>query len=74
MIGRLFRKEIAKRLGVTPNTIYRWEQRPDCPVRPKRLKRTQELIYEEEDVERYRAWMDELENARKGRGKKAKDQ
>lgn len=61
MPGHLSRKQLAERLGVKPDTIYRWEKRADCPVRPKRLVRTRELLYCEEDVLKYEAWMNKTE-------------
>jgi DNA-binding transcriptional MerR regulator len=54
------RAQVAEALGVCPTTIYRWEKRPDCPIKPKRLKRNGELRYTQADIDALRAWMDEF--------------
>lgn len=62
MTGRLSRAELAKRVGRSPNTIYRWEKRGISPVRPRKVKRTREVIYTEEDAKILLAWMNALED------------
>lgn len=57
------RAQVAEALGVCTTTIYRWEKRADCPIKPKRLKRTGELRYTQEDVDALKAWANELEEA-----------
>jgi transcriptional regulator with XRE-family HTH domain len=61
MSGRLSRAELAARLDVSPNTIWRWEKVGKSPVIPKKVKRTGEVYYTEEDVEILLKWMDEVE-------------
>jgi DNA-binding transcriptional MerR regulator len=51
------RREFAERLGVHPQTIYRWERDGHVPP-PKRLKRTQQCQYTDDDFEIYRKWRD----------------
>lgn len=63
MTGRLSRAELAEKLKVAPNTIYRWEKRGISPVKPKRIIRTKELVYADEDVDIYLKWMDVTEDA-----------
>lgn len=63
MAERLTRAQVAKELGVNPATILRWEKRGISPVTPKRHVRTRQLIYSEEDIPKYRAWMDQTETA-----------
>jgi predicted site-specific integrase-resolvase len=67
MTGRLTRAEVAGRIGVRPITIYRWEKRGISPVTPRRVLRTNELIYSEEDVAALEAWMHRTEPAKIGR-------
>jgi hypothetical protein len=67
MSGRLTRAEIAKRIGVKPLTIYRWEKRGISPVSPRRVLRTNELVYTEEDVATFQDWMNKTEPAIIGR-------
>ena len=57
------RANVAEQLGVCPTTIYRWEKSKNSPVSPKKLKRTGQLRYTQEDVDTLRAWMNELEDA-----------
>jgi transcriptional regulator with XRE-family HTH domain len=57
MSERIKRHELAKRLGVAPNTIYRWEKRGVSPVTPRKLKRTKEVDYAKEDEMTLRDWM-----------------
>jgi DNA-binding transcriptional MerR regulator len=59
----LTRSKVAEQLNVCPTTIYRWEKRTDCPIKPKRLKRNGELRYTQEDVDALRNWMNEFEDA-----------
>ena len=61
MSGRLSRAELAEKLGVRPNTIWRWEKAEKSPVTPHKVKRTGEVFYTNEDVETLRAWMNEEE-------------
>lgn len=63
MTRKLSRKEVAKEIGVSTTTLYRWEKRGISPVTPKRLVRTNELIYTADDVETLRAWMNRTEDA-----------
>lgn len=56
------RKELAERLKVRPNTIWRWEKSGKSPVKPKKLLRTGEVVYSEEDVAAYEKWMYEAES------------
>jgi DNA-binding transcriptional MerR regulator len=63
MAGRLTRAQVAKELGVNPATILRWEKRGVSPVVPKRHVRTRQLIYSEDDIPVYRAWMEKTETA-----------
>jgi hypothetical protein len=43
-------------------TVYRWEKVTKVsPVTPKKLKRTGQLRYSEEDLTILRQWMNELE-------------
>lgn len=53
----LRRKHVAAALGVDPNTIYRWERDGISPVRPRRNRRTGQVIYPQDAVARLRAWM-----------------
>ena len=59
----LTRAEVAKELGICPTTIYRWEASKISPVVPKRLKRSKQLRYTQENVETLREWMNEVEDA-----------
>jgi transcriptional regulator with XRE-family HTH domain len=61
MSGRLSRAELAERLDVSPNTIWRWEKANKSPVTPTKVKRTGEVFYTEEDVEILLKWMNEVE-------------
>ena len=67
MDKQLHRKEVAKELGISEQTLYRWEKEGRSPVTPKRLLRTRELLYQQSDVETLRAWMDRTEEAEIGR-------
>jgi hypothetical protein len=67
LTDRLTRVQVAARIGVKPNTIYRWEKRGVSPVHPHRIKRTNELVYAEEDIETFRAWMNQTVPATVGR-------
>lgn len=57
------RDEVAKQLEVCATTIYRWEKRSDCPIKPKRLKRSKQLRYTQDDIEALKNWANELEEA-----------
>jgi predicted site-specific integrase-resolvase len=67
MADRLTRNDVAKRIGVKPITIYRWEKRGISPVTPHRIIRTNELVYTEEDVAVFETWMNKTEVATIGR-------
>lgn len=62
MTALLTRAQVAEALDVCPTTIYRWERSKVSPVMPKRLKRSGQLRYTPDDVERLRNWMNELED------------
>ena len=66
MDKQLRRREVAKALGISEQTLYRWEKNGRSPVKPKRLVRTRELLYQESDVEKLRAWMNRTEEAEIG--------
>ena len=58
------RAEVAKELGICSTTLYRWEKVSKIsPVTPKKLKRSGQLRYTQEDIQILRAWMNELEDA-----------
>lgn len=59
----LRRADVAKEIGVSPATILRWEKRGISPVTPKRLVRTRQLLYSEDDIPKYREWMNKTEEA-----------
>ena len=61
MSMKFTRADVAKELGVDPNTIYRWEKRDDCPVKPKKLKRSGQLRYTQADIDALRSWKEEFE-------------
>jgi transcriptional regulator with XRE-family HTH domain len=61
--GVIRRKELADRLGVWPNTIWRWEKKGKSPVKPKKLVRTGEVVYSEDDVKVLKQWMNEATQA-----------
>ena len=66
------REQVAEALGICPTTIYRWEKRGISPVVPKRLKRSRQLRYSQEDIEKLRTWMNEVEEpAQTGSGASA---
>ncbi len=56
------RKELAARLGVSPNTIYRWEKAGKSPVMPQR-RHDGLLIYPEIAFETLSDWMAATEPA-----------
>jgi transcriptional regulator with XRE-family HTH domain len=51
------RKGLAARLGVTANTVWRWEKSGKSPVKPQKNIRTGKIAYMEEDVPLLREWM-----------------
>jgi transcriptional regulator with XRE-family HTH domain len=59
MSAKIYRKDLAKRLGVWPNTIWRWEKANKSPVKPKKLVRTNQVVYTEEDAKTLEKWMNE---------------
>jgi len=61
------RNEVAKVIGVTPATIYRWEKRGISPANPKRHLRTKQLIYSDDDRAKLQAFKDETAPAVIGR-------
>jgi len=60
-MGNHRRKEVAELLKVSQGTLYRWERDKKIP-RVKRLKRTGELLYTDEDIEKIRAFMETVED------------
>jgi DNA-binding XRE family transcriptional regulator len=67
MSALLTRQDVAKRIGVSTTTIYRWEKNNISPVVPTRIRRTNELRYTEEDVKKLQAFKDEAVPAVIGR-------
>jgi len=63
MVERLTRAQVAKEIGVNPATILRWEKRGISPVVPKRHLRTRQLIYSEDDIPKFKEWMNRVEPA-----------
>ena len=63
MTALLTRAKVAKELGRTPNTIWRWEKGQKSPVKPKKIKYNGQVRYTQEDLERLRKWMAEVEEA-----------
>ena len=64
------RNEVAKKIGVDPNTILRWEKKRISPVRPKRTLRTGRLVYPSNAVQSFKLWMNKTEDATFGGKKK----
>ncbi len=53
--------QAAKLLGVSKSTLYRWEKTGKIAA-PKRLSRTKERIYTDEDIAKIREWKDRTED------------
>ena len=68
MAETLSRRQVAKLLGISPLTLYRWEREGKSPGKPQRLVRNGYLIYSRDDVEAIRAWMNRTVEADFGQG------
>jgi len=53
----LTRKDLAEKIGKTPNTIWRYEKDGRAPVQPIKMEYNGEVRYPEDAVEAYLAWM-----------------
>lgn len=60
---RYTRKEVAKELGVAPNTIYLWEKKGKVPA-PRKLVHNNQLIYTDEHIAAYREFLNAEEPSR----------
>ena len=49
-MARYTRKEVAKKVGKSPNTIYRWEKEGKTPA-PRRVHHNRQCVYTDELVE-----------------------
>jgi hypothetical protein len=54
--AQLSRRQVASQLGVTPNTLWRWEKSNKSPVKPRKRKRDGGVVYSAGDVATLRAW------------------
>lgn len=57
------REEVARQIGVHPNTILNWEKRRVSPVVPLRNPRTGRLTYPDDAPVILSEWMHKLEPA-----------
>lgn len=55
---RFNRRQVAKILGVSPTSIYRWEIKGAVPM-PKKMSRTGQCFYTEDDIKTLQAYKDE---------------
>ncbi|MFN2453463.1 MAG: MerR family transcriptional regulator [Pyrinomonadaceae bacterium] len=64
MEERFGRGEAAKRIGVTKNTLFRWEKKG--LINPAKRDRNNYCVYTSEDIEKIKKWKNEIKDPEQG--------